>query len=209
MKRLLLAKRLKQFRWDRLWRVGGEAHEGKIGEWIRWWVDGKPNYMVINPPPKDRKTRRCADVLFLEESPITKAFQALGIAEIENSEKKWIEKLITLKAYEEDKARYPDLRFALLCVSWYEHLKEKMDPKLVEAAKKMAELSKNSRIDWILYILKYAKLEREEAPFRIRIPDYVQGYEFFYYTYRNLKGAEWLMFRKGKILDNKAYEWRK
>lgn len=209
MKKLVLSQRLKQFRWDRLWQVGGEAHEGKIGEWIRWWIDGKPNRMVINPPPKDRKTRRCADVLFLQESPITHTFHALGVAEIENNAKKWMEKLNTLKTYEEDQTRYPDLKFALLCVSWYEHFREEMNPQSEEVAKKMAESSKNSRIDWILYILKYARLEKEEAPFAIRIPDYVKGSELFYYRHRNLAGAEWIIFTQGKILDNEAYKWQK
>jgi len=41
MKGLLLTKSLKQFRWDRLRLICGEVHEGKIGEWIRWWVDKK------------------------------------------------------------------------------------------------------------------------------------------------------------------------
>ena len=193
-----ISKMLQQFEWKRLLRVCGGAHHGKIGEWIRWWIDLKPRHMVINPAPMESTKRVFADILFLEEVRGTNLFEVVGVAEVEDDKEKWIDKLQSLKAYGQNQKQFPDLKFALLCMSVYMNITIEKD--IWELGKAVQNLSKNSRMDWILYMLKYAKISKEETPWAIKITDYAKGSDSFFYTHRNLVGVEWIIIRNGESL---------
>ena len=198
MEKSSISKMLQQFEWKRLMRVCGGAHHGKIGEWIRWWINLNPGHMVINPAPRESMKRVYADILFLEEVSGKNLFEVVGVAEVEDKKKKWIDKLQSLKAYGQNQKQFPDLKFALLCMSVYMDLTNEKD--VHELGKAVQNLSRHSRMDWILYMLKYAKISKAEAPWAIKIIDYVKGSDLFFYTQRNLVGVEWIIIRNGESI---------
>jgi hypothetical protein len=201
MQEFPLEKMLNKFGWKRLTRVGGEGHDARIGEWIRWWNENQPNHMVINPAPATllQGKKVFADLLFLSQEKDTSLFNVVGVGEIENKRKKFLTKLDSLKAYIDNKLQYPDLKFALLSVCWYRDLEEEQYKETFEKVlKTLKDFSETSKQSWILHTIKYFKLN--EAPFAIKIIDKVRGTNAFYYTYRNLREVEWCIIKEGTYL---------
>ena len=147
--RMTLTKMLRQFDYKRLRKIRGGAHGGKIGEWVRWWINARPSRrMVITPAPmvswKDKSF--LADILFLQKPRKTEIYKILGVAEIENSFRKAVRKLKSLRAYEQNESQYPDLKFVLLCLSLFPPL-EKV-PQVIQ--RNLKRFSKDSRLRWVL-----------------------------------------------------------
>ena len=208
---LHLDKVLSKFKWKRLAKVAGGGHDARIGEWIRWWNEGNLDHMVINPAPKTEIQGKpvFADLLFLEKknAGAPNLLNVVGVAEIENNREKFLEKLNSLRAYIDNKKKYPDLEFALLSVSWYRDLeKEQYEKTFEKVLQTLKDFSESSTQSWILHAIKYVKLTGEQAPYSIKIIDKAPGAESFFYTHRNLRGVEWLTFKNGEYSGAHARE---
>jgi hypothetical protein len=193
---------------------GFNPHDATIGEWIKWWLtDSKRGEerkrRVINPAmlASFRRKRVFADILFAEETIAgAENYRILGVAEIENNKDKLMKKLENLLVYEEAatetrEKKFPDLKFALLCakMDYDYHENEEFSAKerhlLNRLIEKMQEISKKSRLYWILYLLVSCRVE-EDATFRVK--DYVKGYERFWYE-SSFLGSECFIYFEGKL----------
>ena len=141
-----LKEMIQLFDVTKLSMVRGKAHEGIIGEWIRWWLDyDLENHLVFNPAPYARN--RSADILFLKKEEDSHVFMPVGVAEIENNQKKWYPKLKSLATYEKE---LPDLKFAVLCVK----TGPRGEDRFKDLIEKVKSVSSKSSTYWILYRLK-------------------------------------------------------
>jgi len=152
-------KIIQQFDASRVFRLRGKAHEGIIGEWIRWWLDFSPQNYVSNPAPY--LNTKSADILFLSLNQ-DMIHVPIGVAEIENNANKWYEKAETLNQYISS-TQYPDLKFALLCVTVNPRSKTKkeMFQRLLKYIKNTS--MKTKHITWILCRLEQGAPRKEEC----------------------------------------------
>jgi len=176
---------IKHFDVIRLSMIRGKAHEGIIGEWIRWWLDYDPeNHLVFNPAPYAQNNS--ADILFLKKEAEYEVFMPFGVAEIENNQKNWSAKLESLETYERE---LPDLKFTLLSV--------KTGPKSDDAFKRLIEevkkASSKSSICWILYRLKAKPGRHDVELVSLKEDDEVFGSSF-------IEGSEYLVIKKGNVV---------
>lgn len=191
MASLVLEDVLKQFTYDRLSRIRGEAHDAIVGEWIRWWLEVDPqNHLAINPAKyvdaEDGKSYS-ADILFCRKDAEELELQEIvGVGEIENKRKKWFEKLESLKAYALS-MKYPSLRFTLLCVRIYSRKDEELFTQLLERMKKLSMLI--PKTDWILCSLREAS-GKEDIDL-VAVGDDV-------YWHRFISGRSWIIIKNGK-----------
>lgn len=204
--KLTLTKMLKHFEHKRLLRIKGGAHGAKIGEWVNWWISERPRRrMVITPGPMTnwRGNSYLADILFLERSEKSDIQKVLGVAEIENSLKKATKKLSSLKAYEQNDKQYPDLRFAILCLSVYPSYYNTSN-LLKKVHRHLRRLSKNSRLSWVLYLLIYERVVIDQTDYFIRMIDYVDESHYFFYN-TEIKDAGWFVYKEGAIIHTSKH----
>lgn len=184
MSEVKLKELIRHFDVARLSMVRGKAHEGIIGEWIRWWLDHDPeNHLVFNPSPYAQN--KTADILFLKREAESGVFVPFGVAEIENNQKEWSAKLDSLATYE---GELPDLKFALLCVRTGPRGQD-VFKRLIE---KVKDLSSKSPIYWILYRLK-AKTWRHDVDLVSLKEDEVFGRSF-------IDEGECFIIRSGNVV---------
>jgi len=165
-----LKEKFKNFNWQKLSKVRGKAHEGIIGAWIDLWIEIDPeNHMVLNPASYIADSS--ADVVFLrniqeEGSRILPLYYPIGVAEVENSPKKWIEKVETLRAYEKEylNLRAEGARATLKSLLLSITAKEVYQEKFEELVQRVKDLSKNSESSWVLYRLTIASWRNDTCP---------------------------------------------
>lgn len=183
----------------RVTKMKGRCHDALVGEWINWWLGQNVESMICNPArsSKSGSSRYVADLLFLEKFGRSFHYRVTGVAEIENIESKISEKMKTLQSYESYTKRghnvYPDLEFAILCYTQNvpnDELVEKVYHETLRA-------SCSSSLLWIVCELGNAAYKEEELDYRIRMPNYVNGYDYFRYR-RNLSSVFLYGIKKGK-----------
>ena len=173
-----LDRMLNQFiKWKCFSMFRGDRHSTTIGEWARWWVERFPKRcMVIEGGD--------ADLKFLNRARENK-YRVVGVAEVETDFRasEWNEKLQSLRVCERS---YPDLKFAVLCVS----VMGDQDPSVLRmCGKRMRILSKHSRAFWILYVLVYERKEDGR----------VEGVHQSFWKHRIFQSF-WVVFKDGKKL---------
>lgn len=217
-----IGKTIGKFKIERLCDtvMGYNPHDAIIGEWVRWWVsdsvvDARKRRRIINPAiaiSKDAKKKAYADLLFVDElEPDSDYFEVVGVAEVENGESKFFEKLENLSFYEQngksnEERKFPDLQFALLCskakAEYCKGVVVVKDIELFDTVKrKMQEYSEKSSICWVLYLLLYMK---HEEKYNIIVKEYVRGYLGFYYNYA-FSGSEFFTYYKGKQMTHESF----
>ena len=199
---------------------GYNPHSAIIGGWVRWWLKDsrlgeKRERRVINPAigMTYRKKRVFADLLFAEQARRDSYFfKVLGVAEVENNSSRFLEKLRALSLYEQlhkerEDRKFPDLKFNLLCCKT---TRKRVDQKVMDEADLIEKLvkesemcSRNSDLRWILYFLKYTRVETD---YSFRVQDYVQGYQQFWYS-SSFFGSEFYIHKDGKLLAHSQYEY--
>jgi len=149
---------LQQFDYERLSRLRGKAHEGIIGEWIRWWLEADPYNYVYNPAPYAKNNS--ADILFIGLTEDQAVHIPKGVAEIENNRENWFKKLESLETYALSE-NYSEMDFALLCVTVYSKSKtdQQMFNELLECVKHSSEKMPN--IYWVLCRLDQSPSKEE------------------------------------------------
>jgi hypothetical protein len=188
-----LGRMLRRFNYERLSRLRGKAHEGIIGEWIRWWLDIDSYNYVYNPAPY--LENKSADIMFLG---FDRNFVHVpkGVAEIENNKKKWFEKLEYLQTIVLSK-EFSEMEFALLCVTV--KLKSKSDQQvfneLTERMKVFSQKTKN--VNWILCRLDQSP-PKEETCF-VFFGEEAKDYK------RSISGGSCLIIKEGEIRF--AHNW--
>lgn len=177
---------IQQFDVEKLSKVRGAAHDGIIGEWIRWWLDLNPDkHLVFNPAPYAKNNT--ADVLFLKEQTEYGVFAPFGVAEIENNKDKWSSKLKSLATYERE---LPDLKFVLLCVKTGTRSKDAYK-HLIEEVKKV---SSTSQVHWIIYRLKAKSRGADVNLVSLKEDDEVYGSNF-------IDGGEYVLIVRGTMIE--------
>ncbi len=186
----------------------GKCHDALIGEWINWWLvrTKKSNYRrIINPAIK--ASNYTADILFFERDNRSKSYKALGVAEVENNAKEYLNKLKHLNAYifakgKNYEKKFPDLKFVLLSTrqqtdkegyitplhdTLYENIKE----KIIKYSEKSPD------VYWIYYQMKF-KSHPDSSPDETFDIDYVKDVEKFWYTYSFDDQPDYLIVRNGE-----------
>jgi len=182
---LNLEKELHSFDWKKLTNVRGAAHDAIIGAWIDWWISiDARKHMVLNPPHK--VNRRIADIMFLRGDEYV--YDVVGIAEVENSPKKWMAKIRTLEAYRKRYSHLKCMKFLLLCVTTYPQHQE----GFAELLQHIMELSETTQLTWILYRFDLGR-HGEDIHFIVREDELV-------WTYDYIKSGKSFLLRNGQIL---------
>lgn len=185
-------------------------HHAIIDQWIRWWIEDTNESNAVRGVFDEAiacKGKLRADIMFLEQSS-DKVFKIKGVAEIENNinndADKYLEKLDTLKIYDEMTDKFPDLEFAVLStivVADKNNTYLDFFSQLLDEAKKY---SKDSSRTWIIYTLII--LENRKNPREFHIPDYRNSNCENYYLYNeyNNQGA-YVVFQKGKEIKKENW----
>ena len=184
-------------------KIRGGAHAAKIGEWVNWWISVRPKRrIVITPAPMTtwRGQSSLADILFLERPRTSNIYKKVGVAQIENHVEKAHRKLKSLRAYDQNESQYPDMQFALLCLSLYPPI-DKAPNSLKKVGKYLERLSENSRLRWVVYLLVYKRIDYDEANYSIKIIDYVKDADYFYYN-TEISDAGRFMYKEGKVIHS-------
>jgi len=199
--------------------LGYNPHDTIIGEWIRWWlidsaIEERKKRRIINPAicAESGKRRAFADILFVEELEAgSDYFEIIGVAEVENSESKFLEKLDNLSFYEQNEKKkherkFPDLLFAILCIKVDADYQEGnvvlKNVELINSLKrKMQKHSMKSRMCWVLYLLRYMKHEDE---YHLSVKNYVPGFLGFRYNYA-FRGNEFFIYHKAKQIKHNSF----
>jgi len=200
------------------------THEPIIGEWVRWWTEDTrtkgagEKRAVLCPGTKAtyRSQVRTADILFLEKMSGQASYKIKGVAEIESAYSKLKNKLQTLKFYEKYRLRgrrpYKDLQFAILSMTLKvkqeikkssdinrEEIRRDLDPII----KKAQELSRNSKLTWVVYVL-FSVPNTGKCSYDILAPEYYPDSETYYWREKYGPCAYYVMIDKGKI-DYKCF----
>lgn len=217
---------IKKFNYKRLNNyIYGGAHDAIIGEWIKWWITdclkNKKGIVnsVINPAIHARFLGKgyCADILFAEHSQKTdkgkdidgeerEFFRIIGVAEIENDNclKKLKHKVNSLYAYEKCKdkrhrTKFPDLEFGVLCTYYFDiDLKERKH-EIKKIKDYMKQKSKDSIMQWVLYILKKDEIDDD---YFFRVIGYARdpSRKSFYYEETFFGKPIYYIFQRGRQL---------
>ena len=200
---LLTLKSIKEYDFIKnISRMTGKCHDALIGEWVNWWLGQKKVDCRICNPARGSKigSNRCtADLLFLERFYDESYFEVKGVAEVENNEKKILEKIKSLSSYEKHKkgerTAYPDLMFTVLCYT----INIPNDEIIEKIYNNVVHISKNSNLLWI--VCEIGKSLEEEARHNIHIPNFVRGSDLFFY-YRNFASINFYFIRNGKKIGD-------
>jgi len=195
----LILESVKKYDFLRIRRFIGRCHDALIGEWINWWIEQNSTGMICNPARSSKKgSKRCiADILFLAQPDKQDYHEVKGVAEVENSENKIISKIESLNSYEKHKKRgslaYPDLEFAIMCYT----LKTPNETLSAQVYSRIIQISKSSNILWIVCQIGKGLTDGETANYSVYMPDYVKGYDRFFYN-RNFDSLFIYFIKKGK-----------
>lgn len=178
----------------RVLRMKGSCHDALIGELANWWFSRDIVSMICNPARSSKagSRRYIADLLFLELPEDSDYYEVKGVAEVENNERKFMDKLKSLMSYEnyvkQGLKAYPDLEFAILCYT----LNIPNDELAHKIYSKIFEISQDSSLLWIACEIDIDNSLRDEnkkeADYSIHMPNYVKGYDYFFY-YRNFSSV--------------------
>jgi len=193
---------MKQYDFQRILRMKGKCHDALMGMWIDWWFGQKINGIICNPARGSMSShRRCiADLLFLEQFQNEDYYEVKGVAEIENNEAKFNDKVSSLSSYEKYTKKgfnaYPDLEFAVFCYT----LDTPNDVLANQVYDKVLEVSEGSELLWIVCEIGRS-LTHGRPDYSIHMPNYVRGYDYFYYD-RNFSSVIIYSIRKGKQIQD-------
>lgn len=194
---------LKGYDFERIFRMKGRCHDALIGEWIKWWLSQNLHNMICNPARSSKSGSRTyiADLLFLEQFEGNDYYDVKGVAEVENDEKKFMDKIESLRSYEKyfklGSRAYPNLSFAILCYTLNipnDDLAQKVYDKILKA-------SENSNLLWIACEIGNSLRENAEPDYSIFMPNYVKGAERFFY-YRNFSSVILYGSKKGEQIGD-------
>lgn len=165
-------------------------HNAIISQWARWWIEDTSENAErgVFDEAISCEGKRRADIMFLEKS-LDNFFEIKGIAEIENNinddENKYLEKLETLKIYDEMTEKFPDLKFVILSTIMVIDNKNSYLDYFTELLEETKKYSKDSCIYWIIYIIKI--IENRKDPREFNVSDKVKGYPRYawYHEYEN------------------------
>lgn len=174
-------------------------HHAIINQWVRWWIDDTNDSNAtrgIFDEAKACEGGRHADIMFLEKSS-DNIFKIKGVAEVENNIRdnpnKFLEKLDTLKIYDESTDKFPDLEFVILSSILVNEKNKEFFSSLLERA---IDYSKDSSLSWIIFIIKIYENTKNE----FYIPDYVSNYETYFEKYEYGKEGAYIILQEGKEL---------
>ncbi len=193
----------------------GKAHNSLIGEWVNWWLidsrlGDKSKRSIIDPAfATSNSEKKFADLMFAEFDEDNQYFKILGIAEVENNPKKYIEKIDSLSAYESVKSsdgalRFPDLEFAILATRWelIGRLRDKDRALWDSIENRILELSKKSNLIWIFYMLKLVKTKSD---YLFNVPKY-EGFPKFNYYFPFVGTPNYVIIKKGEVTKYKVFD---
>jgi hypothetical protein len=181
----------------------GSCHDALIGEWINWWLNQDIDGMICNPARGSKLgTRRCiAYLLFLEQFKGFDYYEVKGVAEIENNEKKVMDKVKSLASYENYVKRgskvYPNLEFAILCYT----LNLPNDELAEKIYNRILEVSEDSSLLWIACEVGNSLRSDKEADYSICMPNYAKGADYFSYC-RNFSSVVFYGIKNGKQIED-------
>lgn len=181
----------------------GRCHDALISEWIDWWLDQNTSNMICNPARSSRSGSRTyiADLLFLEQFEGNDYYDVKGVAEVENNEEKFIDKIESLQSYEKyvkiGSKAYPNLSFAILCYT----LNLPNDDLPQKIYDKIREASEDSDMLWIACEIGNSLRASAEPDYSIFMPNYVKGTDRFFYN-RNFSSVALYSVRKGEQIED-------
>ena len=181
----------------------GRCHDALIGELINWWFNQSIDVMIFNPARASRLGSRkyIADLLFLERLEGFDYYSVMGVAEIENNEDEIMGKIQSLVSYENYAKQgakvYPDLQFAILCHT----LNIPNDELAQKIYDKILRISEKSDLLWIVCEIGRSLGNKETIDYSINMPNYIKGYDLFYY-YRNFNSVILYPMKNGKQIRN-------
>lgn len=118
---------------------------------------------------------------------------------MENNETKIRDKIRSLVSYEKYSKQgllaYPELEYAILCYTFdspNDDLVEKINDEIFK-------VSENSNLLWIICEIGKTLCNKETVDYSIHIPNYVKGYELFFY-YRNFNSVILYGMKNGKMI---------
>ncbi|MEM2507314.1 MAG: hypothetical protein QXF61_09760 [Nitrososphaeria archaeon] len=189
---------LKKYDFRFYWMIGS-CHDAIIGEWINWWLTQKGDTRICNPARHSRSGSRryIADLLFLERFKGYDYYEVKGVAEVENNESKFMDKIKSLISYEnyikKGSAVYPNLEFAIFCYT-LDIPNDELSDRIYET---LIDLSRNSKLLWIACEVGNSLREKGDVDDSIFMPNYIKGYDCFYY-YRRFSSVVLYGIKNGK-----------
>lgn len=198
-----IVESLKQYDFLRILRMKGKCHDALIGEWINWWLGQSIDGLICNPARGSRSGSRgyIADLLFLERFEGFEYYEVKGVGEVENSHKKIMDKIDSLASYEkytrQGSSAYPNLEFAILCCT----LDVPNDELVEKIYDKVLQVSENSGLLWIICEISRPLSNREKHDYSIYMPNYVKGYDRFFYN-RNFNSAILYFMKNAKQMQD-------
>lgn len=163
-------------------RTYGDVHHLLIGKWIDWWIEGGKDTRIAWSEAPRLPDGKYSDIMFLEclqEDP----YYPIGVAEVENNEKKWDEKINTMIEYAKN---ISSIDFLLLSTWTYSEVAQ--DKRMRSRAERLLRLlfdkaketTQDAEFKLVVHLILYST---EEPSFLVRnIPwKYKSG---FYYRRR-------------------------
>jgi hypothetical protein len=124
-----------------------------------------------------------------------------GVAEIENNEQNFPDKLKSLSTYENYIKKgsnvYPDLEFAVFCYT----LNAPNDELVEKVYNDVLHISENSNLLWITCEIANSLFEGREPDYSIRMRNYVRDYDYFYRN-RNFSSVILYGVKSGKQIQD-------
>ena len=199
----LILESLKQCDFQRILRLKGKSHDALIGEFINWWFKQDIDGMICNPArgSKSGSRRYFADLLFLELFEGREYYEVKGVAEVENNEEKFMDKIKSLASYEKYTRRgsiaYLNLEFAIFCYT----LNTPNDDIPQKIYDKVIQISVSSALLWIVCEISKSLNNKDTVNYSIYMPNYVKRYDLFFYN-RNFNSIIIYSIKKGKQIKN-------
>lgn len=177
-------------------RTYGDGHHLLIGKWIDWWIEGNKERRIAWSEAPRLPNGHYSDIMFLESSQ-GDDYYPVGVAEIENNEKKWDKKIKTMVEYARN---ISSIDFLLLSTWTYPEVAQdkRMKPRAVRLLslllEKTKEATKNAEFKLIVHIILYST---EETSFLVKnIP---WKYEKGVYARRRPSEAQLYLAQNGNV----------
>jgi hypothetical protein len=148
-------------------RTYGDGHHQLIGKWIDWWIEGDKDRRIAWSEAPRLPSGNCSDIMFLE-SLQGDYYDPVGVAEVENDEKKWDEKIKTMVEYARN---ISSIDFLLLSTWSYpevaqdKRMKPRAERLLSLLQEKIEEATKNAEFKLIVHLILRSA---EEPPFLVK-----------------------------------------
>lgn len=201
----MAVKELDRFDLSSIKRTLGDMHHSLIGKWIDWWIEGGKDKRIAWSEPPCLLNRNRSDIMFLECLQ-EDTFYPVGIAEVENDEKNWDEKIETMAEY----ARNIDSIDFLILSTWTysevaldKRMRSRAERLLRLLVDKASEATKDAEFKLIICLILYSK---DELSFHVRnIP---WKYKSGGYTRRLPSEVQWFLAQKGNVSFWKNGSWK-